>query len=230
MIIKTNFSQKGLNKLHEFKYKFYDLYPPQLQKEIDNNLFLGFTNNEDTINQIYCYLDLIEEDINPYLGFQKHLDKIFNLKQTKILEVGSGSIPILAHLIETKYKQKVDIQEPITLLANYTKGTIYKEKFKENTNTSNYDLIIGYNPCEASESIIKNAIKNKKDFAVALCGCCHLPKNDKEKKPENWHQYLLDIAKHLGKENYKITFTYFPKKYHLNNPIITGIYKNFTNP
>ncbi len=230
MIIKTNFSNEELNKLHNFKYKYYDLYPIHLQKEINNNLLLGFTNNEDTINQIYCYLDLVEDDINPYLGFQKFLDKTFNLKHKKnILEVGSGSIPVLAHSIEKKYKTKVDIQDPITLIANYTKGTIFKENFTENTDISNYKLIIGYNPCEASEAIIRNAIKNKKDFSIALCSCCHLPKYYKEQNPEIWHQYLLDIAKSLGKDNYKIKISYFPESYHLNNPIITGIYKKSTH-
>lgn len=230
MIIKTNFSNDELSKLHDFKYKYYELYPVQLQKEIDNNLFLGFTNNEDTINQIYCYLNLIKDDINPYRGFQKFLDKTFNIKHTKsILEVGSGSIPILSHLIENKYKTKVDIQDPITLFANYNKGNIFKEEFDENTDISNYDLIIGYNPCEASEAIIRNAIKSKKNFSIALCSCCHLPHNYKEKSSEIWHNYLLDIAKRLGKDNYKIKIAYFPESYHLNDPIITGIHKKSTH-
>lgn len=222
MIIKANFSNNEISKLHEFKYKFFDLYPPQLQKEIDDNLLLGFTNNEDTINQIYCYLDLVEENINPYLGFLNHLESFFDIKKKKILEVGSGSIPVLSHLIENKYNITIDIQDPVSILANHNHGNIFKEKFDENTNISNYDLIIGYNPCEASESIIKNAIKNKKDFCIALCGCCHLPKFYKEKNSNKWHKYLIKTAKELSNDNYEIIITKFPKNYHLDNPIITG--------
>ena len=229
MIIKNNFTNTELSRLHEFKYKYFDLYPSNLQEEIENNLFLGFTNNEDTINQIYCYLNLIEDNINPYNAFIKYLETEFNLQDLNILEVGSGSIPILAHSIENKYKKKVDIQDPITLFANYTKGNIYKDLFNESTDISNYDLIIGYNPCEATENIIINAIKNKKDFSVATCGCCHLPSKYKEKNPNLWHQYLIDIAQKLGKNNYKIKISYFSKNYHLENPIITGLYKKSTN-
>lgn len=116
------------------------------------------------------------------------------------------------------------VQDPITLFANYTKGNIYKDLFNKNTDISNYDLIIEYNPCEATENIIINAIKNNKDFSVATCGCCQLPSKYKEKNPNLWHQYLIDIAKKLGKEYYKIKVSHFPKNYNLENPIITGTY------
>lgn len=226
MIVKNNFTNNELSKLHEFKYKYFDLYPPNLQEEIEDNLFLGFTNNEDTINQIYCYLNLIEDNINPYKAFINYLESEFDLKNKNILEVGSGSIPVLAHYLEEKLDSKVSIQEPITMIANYTKGDIYKEIFTKDTQVDNFDLIIGYNPCEATENIIRNAIKNKKDFSVATCGCCHLPNNYKEKNPKLWHNYLINIAQKLGKDNYEIKVSYFPQNYNLENPIITGIYKS----
>lgn len=225
MIIKNSFNNNELSKLHEFKYKYFNLYPSNLQEEIENNLFLGFTNNEDTINQIYCYLNLVEDNINHYKSFIKYLKTEFNLQYLNIIEVGSGSIPLLAHYLEEKYKTSVAVQDPITLFANYTKGNIYKDLFNENTDISNYNLIIGYNLCESTENIIISAIKNKKDFSVATRGCCHSPSNFKEKSTKSWHKYLIDIAKKLENNNYEIKVSYFPENYFLENPIITEIYK-----
>lgn len=71
MIIKQ-IGNKERIKLEEYKQKYYELYPDYLQEELDNKLLLGFTNNNDIINQIYCYLDLIDDNINPYLDFIKY--------------------------------------------------------------------------------------------------------------------------------------------------------------
>lgn len=229
MIIKNNFTDKEIEKLRNFKDKYFDLYPPNLQKEIEDKLFLGFTNNEDTINQIYCYLNLVNNNVNPYKAFIKILEKNFNLKDTNILEIGSGSIPVLARYLEEKLKTKITIQDPITVIGNHNKGNIFKELFTEDTNINDFDLIIGYNPCEATEAIIRNAIKNKKDFCIATCGCCHLPKSYKEKNSKIWHEYLINIATSLGKENYKIKISYFDQRYCLENPIIIGSFKSKNN-
>lgn len=229
MIIKIDLNKEAQSKLIDFKNKYLDLYPGYLHDEINGKLLLGFTNNNDLINQIYCYLKLIPEKINPYLGFINILKKHFNLKENKILEVGAGAIPILAFYIYDKYKNIVNIQDPNVIFSNLIKGNIYKDKFELETDISKYDLIIGFNPCGATENIIKNAIKNHKNFAIALCGCCFLPDDYTNRTPEKWHKYLFNLAKKLGNENYEIKFKSFPKKYQRFEPVIIGIYKKSTN-
>lgn len=75
-------------KLQKFKNKYILLYLDYLQDEIEDKLLLGYTNNNDIINQIYCYLNLVDDNINAYKGFIEILKSNFDLKQN-ILEVGS---------------------------------------------------------------------------------------------------------------------------------------------
>lgn len=215
---KPNFIQRI--KLKKFKAKYIKLYPDYLQEEIEEKLFLGYTNNNDTINQIYCFLNLVSDDINGYKAFITILENNFDLNKN-ILEVGAGTIPILAKYLIDK-KVNVDIIDPIIIFDKLVDTNIIKEKFTEKTNINKYDLIIGYNPCGATEDMIKSAIKNKKDFCIALCGCCFLPKEYKNRTPKVWHKYLFDLAKELGKNNYEIKFIYFDAKYKIEYPIIIG--------
>lgn len=207
-------------KLNKFKNKYSHLYPDYLQEEIDNKLLLGYTNNNDTINQIYCYLDLVNDNINAYKEFIKILENNFNLSNN-ILEIGAGNIPILAKYLTDK-KINVDILESNIIFDNLTNGRVIKKRFDEKTNIDKYDLLIGYNPCGATEDIIRNSIKNNKDFCIALCGCCFLPEEYKKRTPEEWHNYLFEIAKKIGKDNYEIKFEYFNDRYKIEYPIIIG--------
>ncbi len=215
---KPNFIKRI--KLKKFKDKYIKLYPDYLQEEIEEKLFLGYTNNNDTINQIYCFLNLVNDNINAYKAFITILEDNFDLTK-KVLEVGAGTIPILAKYLIDK-KVNVDIIDPIIIFDKLVDTNIIKEKFTEKTNIDKYNLIIGYNPCGATEDMIKSAIKNKKDFCIALCGCCFLPNEYKNRTPKVWHEYLFDLAKGLGKNNYEIKFIYFDSKYKIEYPIIIG--------
>lgn len=219
---KPNYVKKI--KLTNFKNKYISLYPDYLQEEINEKLMLGYTNNNDTINQIYCYLNLVNDSINAYKGFINILENNFDLNRN-ILEVGAGTIPILSKYLSDE-KVNVDILEPNIIFDIITKGKIIKEKFTNKTNINDYDLIIGYNPCQATESIIKNSIKHNKDFCIALCGCCFLPEKYTNRTPEEWHKYLLDVAKKLGKGNYEIKLEYFDDRYKIEYPIIIGKLKS----
>lgn len=219
---KINYFQKL--KLKKFKKNYISLYPDYLQEEINEKLFNGYTNNNDTINQIYCYLNIVNDKINSYKEFIKIIQKHFNKK--KILEVGAGTIPILAKYLEIE-KYNIDIIDPNIIFDNITKGKIINDYFDRKTDISNYDLIIGYNPCKATEDIIINSIESKKDFCIALCGCCFLPKSFKERSPKIWHNYLIDLAKKLGDDNYEIEFLYFNKNFKIEYPILIGKYKKY---
>lgn len=220
MIILPEPNQEDKEKLLEFKNKYYNLYPDYLQEELDEKLLLGFTNSNDNINQIYCYLDLVNNNINPYIAFINILKKHFNLN-SNILEVSCGLMPILSKYIKNEYPNN-----HLTLLDKYIGFKNFKDEcieaiFDETYDITSYDLIIGYNPCQATEAIIKNSINNNKDFCIALCGCCFLPEEYTERTPEKWHEYLINIAKTYGIK-YDITIEYFDEHLKLKYPIIIG--------
>lgn len=217
IVYKVNYLSK--RKLKKFKKDYINLYEDDLKDEINERLLLGFTNNNDVINQIYCYLEIIPDNINPYKEFINIIKKYFN-NRNSILEVGAGYIPIVAKYLENQCD--MTIMDPKILFQNYAKANIKKESFTLNTNLNKYDLIIGYNPCEATQNIIINAIKHKKNFIIATCGCCYLPLNYKERTKENWHRYLIKKACLLGEDDYDIIIDYFDEQFHINNPIIVG--------
>ena len=217
ILYKVNYFQK--RKLKKFKKNYLNLYEDNSKEEINERLLHGFTNNNDVINQIYCYLEIVPDNINPYKEFIKILKQYFNNKKS-ILEVGAGYIPIVAKYLENDYD--MTIMDPKIIFKNYAKGTIENEFFTLNTNLDKYDLIIGYNPCEATESMIINAIKHKKDFIIATCGCSYLPLSYKDRTKENWHRYLIKKAYLLGRNEYDIIINYFDEQFHINNPVIVG--------
>lgn len=225
MILTPTPPEDAKKKLLDFKEKYIHLYPDYLQEEIEEKLLLGFTNNNDTINQIYSYLNVVDDNINLYKEFLRILEKHFDLN-CNILEVGAGTIPILAKYINDNHKCNLTLIEPNIIFEDLLECNIIKEKFTNQTDISKYDLIIGYNPCQATENIIRNSIEQNKNFCIALCGCCFLPENYTDRTPKTWHKYLIELASQLSQNNYEITLLYFEQKYHIEHPIIIGKRKN----
>ena len=220
MILYDKLSSSDKAKLVAFKEKYYQRYVSYLQEELDNKLLNGFTNNNDTINQIYCCLQIVPDRFNYYLEFIKIIQKYFALENKKVLEVGAGSLPILASYLESK-ALSYDIMDPGTILEDIVgiKGKVIKEKFSLATNITYYDLLIGYNPCAATESMIRNCLKNHKEFIIALCGCAFLPENYKVRTNKQWQKYLLQIIEKSG-QDYNLYIEYFKDYLNIEYPIL----------
>jgi len=226
MIIGNKPTKLQIKKIEEYIEKYIYLYPDYLQEEIKEKIYLGFTNNNDTINQIYCFLNIVDDSINPYLFFYKTIQNRFVLENKKILEIGAGTVPILAKIIKDNCNSKITLIDPL-LICELSKGLdIKKEEFNEQINILQYDILIGYNPCRATEDLIKFSILNKKDFCVATCGCCFLPKEYVDKSSKAWHNYLIDLAREYGQNNYEIFIDYFSTEFNIDYPIISGKYLN----
>ena len=220
MILYDKLSSSDKAKLVAFKEKYYQRYVSYLQEELDNKLLNGFTNNNDTINQIYCCLQIVPDRFNYYLEFIKIIQKYFALENKKVLEVGAGSLPILASYLESK-ALSYDIMDPGTILEDVVgiKCRVIKEKFSLATNITDYDLLIGYNPCAATESMIRNCLKNHKEFIIALCGCAFLPENYKVRTNKQWQKYLLQIIEKSG-QDYNLYIEYFKDYLNIEYPIL----------
>ena len=220
MILYDKLSSSDKAKLVAFKGKYYQRYVSYLQEELDNKLLNGFTNNNDTINQIYCCLQIVPDRFNYYLEFIKIIQKYFALENKKVLEVGAGSLPILASYLGSK-ALSYDIMDPGTILEDIVgiKGKVIKEKFSLATNITYYDLLIGYNPCAATESMIRNCLKNHKEFIIALCGCAFLPESYKVRTNKQWQKYLLQIIEKSG-QDYNLYIEYFKDYLNIEYPIL----------
>lgn len=66
--------------------------------------------------------------------------------------------------------------------------------FDLNTDISKFDLVIGLHCCEACELVIRNCVKNDKEFAIVLCEVNQGLKNDKIRTRKQYIDYLKGIS------------------------------------
>ena len=72
----------------------------------------------------------------------------------------------------------------------------YKQKFDHKTAVLDvYDYVIGQEPCDATEHIIRACLKQNKPFIISLCGSPHkLLSGGTPKTAYDWCDYLVKIA------------------------------------
>ena len=114
MIIGKKPTNEERKKIKAFVDKNIHIYPDYLQQEIQEKIYLGFTNNNDIINQIYCYLNIEDSHLNPYKAYIEIINNRLNVSNKKILEVGSGVIPIFGKMLTEEGNNKVTIIDPLT--------------------------------------------------------------------------------------------------------------------
>ena len=125
----------------------------------------------------------------------------------KILDVGAGRLcKLSAKLSSLGYE--VYAQDPkIRLTEQEAKNLSIKKisrfKFacddfsKNNAGTpvGAYDVLVGLEPCDATEHIIRQALKYDKPFDVHLCYAPHAALSGENfKTPEEWYKHLKSIS------------------------------------
>ncbi len=217
--------QSRFNKLKE---RYSSRYNPEVWQYIEEHFYDDLHNYEipDVLRQVYAELDITKSGASYYRKHFKLLKKLFPIDGS-IVEVGAGRIPSFANLLAQEQlrigKGTVTIYEPLLVQLNpkYPNMTLNKTEFDENTDITNADLVVGIMPCEATESILANAIKHQKPFYVAMCGCVHSPLSSMSMlgygtSPELYQEQVIEQAKDLIKEyaSYHLEITRLT-----NNPI-----------
>ena len=147
-------------------------YTPIEQEFIKKNILWGMKHP----NQMNLLLQLYEEvgfDIgdNIYKGFISLIENNFDINKN-IIEIGGGIIPTLGKNIALKQKSgTVTVYDPrlITDISHPDNLILKKELFNKSSNIENTSMIIGFMPCEATNTIIEVACENNLDFIIALC-------------------------------------------------------------
>ena len=197
-------------KFDNFKIQYKHLYSKEDWEYIENNFFkrLGDAEVPDLLMQVYAALDIKK---SPAKFYHRHLRLIRNRFPLtgNIIEIGSGKIPGFADMIAHEQLKlgagTITIYDPQLLeeTPKYSNMTLHKEEFYRDTDISNYDLVLGLMACEATESILENAIKNHKDFYVAMCGCVHADYGfypGMYISPEFYQAQVIEGARRLIKE------------------------------
>ncbi len=144
-------------------------------------------------------------------------NKYGHLHFRRIMDVGAGR---MCHLSELLAKQgaRVTAMDPNIRLsmpeifqrgiAQFSRDKFICDKYAtmtgKGTNIEGYDLIVGLEPCDATEHIIHQGLKYDVPFEVLLCGAPHDGLDGSHfYSYEAWYDYLRSISSevHLKKYN-----------------------------
>lgn len=142
--------------------------------------------------------------------FMRYLIKKYGgLNGKNVLDVGAGRVCSLSKLIaeqggkvtamdiNIRLKNEILIKSKITAVKKLFKCDEYAENLV-GTNIENYNLIVGLEPCDATEHIIRQSLKYDKPFDVYLCAASHKGLNgDMFNTYKEWYTHLKNISKEV---------------------------------
>lgn len=202
--------QKSKQVIKNFLTEYMNDYPDYVQEDF-KKIFDGYTINNDIINQIYCYLSLVDIKETDYYLFFKYL-KENDFLANNMLEVCCGAIPVLSDIIDKNNYQITALDKEI-VIKNYRFKIVEKE-FNELFDLNKYDTVIAFRPCMATEIIIKKCLTNQIPFCIYLCNCALFPQEPykiftkNNWSNEKWIQYLEYVIKKYNIHSMKIKIDY----------------------
>lgn len=201
--------------------------PERFTREEKNKFMLqleDFVSKSDDIvidDEIYDFLiDCgIVKSKKREINFTSYLhDKYKHLHFNKVMEVGAGRMCKLSKELKKFGNSMYAIDPNIRLTEREAKQigiNISKKKFicdefsnsGHGTNIKNMDLIIGNEPCNATEHIIRQSLKYDKPFDIALCASPHDSLDGKQFSCyEDWYEYLQSISKEVEIKKFKNSY------------------------
>lgn len=174
-----------------------------------------YTNNQVGVirDEVYDFLvqrNLIiaqprEEKFLKYLT-----QKYKSLNNMEIMDVGAGRVCPLSRAMamegakvtaidpNIRLDESVLKKENIDLLKRYFQCDQYSTN-NIGTDINKYDLIVGLEPCDATEHIIRQSLKYDKPFDIRLCTASHKSLDGKEFETyEEWYEHLAKISKDIS--------------------------------
>ncbi len=214
-----------------FMSRYGDKFSDQLKKEMDIHFVkrAGKFDNPTDFYQLYDYFGIIPDDVNMYIYHLNAIKERFNLN-SNILEIAGGSYPSFARRVAREQLKTgigtITVYDP-KLVTNhsykYSNLKLYPEKFDSSVDVSNFDLLVGIMPCNATDEMIDAIYKYNKDFYISFCGCSSynffnfflgMP------LPSYYNQieYLKSVCeeKKLG----ELMVEYLPDKYNIEYPVV----------
>lgn len=176
----------------------------------------------DILRQVYDELDMLDPDKNVYTGFVDLLEENFDINRN-IVEIGGGKLPSLAKKIalrQTHGTITVYDDKLITTDSNLPNLTLEKRRLQKDE-LLQADMIIGFMPCDGTETAIELAKRNHIDFMIALCeGSCQneLPTF----MDDDWESSMIYEARKAVREGHlgELKKVKMHKKYQNPYPII----------
>lgn len=139
--------------------------------------------------------------------FIRHLISKYN-SSYKVLDVGAGRMCNLSTELGKRGFKVVSMDPKIRLkdseikackIQRIIKRPFCCDEYGKGTDISHFDLIVGLEPCDATEHIIRQGLKYNKPFEVSLCYQAHdALSGQKFATPEDWYEYLQQISNEIN--------------------------------
>lgn len=156
-------------RIYGEKYKPEHLEIIKLAYNIRRNK--SMSDNYALINEVFSYLDIIKPDKNYYIAFLEYLKEYYDINRN-LLEVGSGHFPELARRIHLEQKSgSITCYDPDSIIDLFREIIIYQKRFDFSIDVTKYDMLYGFDPCEATKVLIEKANRADKDLVLKFCGC-----------------------------------------------------------
>ena len=218
--------------LENYLLKYGNNYPKELLEYIIKN-YDKDTDKElpDPMNQIYDATGVFSDKENPYLQYLKLIKDYFDIRGN-ILEIGGGFYPSLAsHIANEQIRLKsgtITVYDKNLVTTSLKNIKLIKRDFTTEDDISNFDLLVGIMPCQATSLIVRKANEFQKDFFIALCGCTHFSREYlrfEEPTLEAWFEYIRNIYYKTNVDGVDLVEITSPTKYN-KYPILIKKRKN----
>lgn len=220
--------------LREYLNQYRDKYSPGAIEYILHNFLAheDLNGEADIMMQIYDCLGLLDKSENYYLGFAEMVGKKYGL-DCHFLEVGGGYFPAFSYHMdqlqtEANSSGTITVYDPKLIVTGLGNVRLRHSMFTLETPISEFDVLVGIMPCDATKIMIKKATKEHKEFYIAMCGC--IPDNElfkydtlmmTETSPiPFWIDDVYDLACKQAEDGFEVTREDNP--YGIPYPIISS--------
>ena len=188
--------------------------PLMLDSKEKQNFLIGLNNYlenevEAVDDEVFDFLvqsKLIKNKPREETFLNYLISKHGSLKNKNILDVGAGRICSLSKglsevggrvtAIDTNIR--LSNEELRKLKIASIKKLFWCDEYSKNgigTNIEKFDLVVGLEPCDATEHIIRQSLKYDKPFDVYLCGAPHKGLNGENFSTyKDWYNHLESIS------------------------------------
>lgn len=164
---------------------------------------------DDEVFDFLVQRKLVKNEPREVTFYKYLLKKYKTLKGVNVLDVGAGRICNLSKFIAENGGTVTSMDTVVRLSDDKLKKmniTAIKKLFKcdefnrngVGTDISDYDLIVGLEPCGATEHIIRQSLKYDKLFEISLCAAPHQSlSGEKFRTYREWYKHLSNISKEV---------------------------------
>ncbi len=184
-------------------------------------------SSETITDEVFDFLvsqKIVKGEVSREDEFVGYLNsKYSSIKFSKILDVGAGRLCKVSAILAKYGAEMYAIDPKIRLTEQEAQNLgikqIFKNKFQcdrfasenKGTDISMYDRIIGLEPCDAAEHIIRQCLKYDKPFDILLCGSPH-----ESLIGQNFFTYH-DLYKYLSKISAEVEIKKVGGSYYASN-------------